>query len=361
MTSSSLHGSHATIPSLDGIRALSVAIVVAGHAGISHRIPGGFGVTVFFFLSGFLITTLFFREFQKYGGISLKSFYIRRLIRLSPPLFVTLAIVYGLVAMDFLPGTLDPLAIISQMFYFYNYYAILPGSTEGATGFNVLWSLSVEEHFYLLYPILFLAFLSKKMKIWHFFTLLVLFLLWRMINWYLIGASSEDIYMRSDTRFDSILWGCFLAIIQNTKIAEKIMPSRAMTIWLAVSASILAFCFVYRNDAFRETWRYSLQGFALMPVFYYSIEKSHSLAFRWLNWKPLVRIGVWSYSIYLIHYVILSALKFYDLRLSAVTAFLIAAVGGIIYAAILERYVEMPVRAIRNKITGHNRLPRKSE
>lgn len=167
--------------------------------------------------------------------------------------------------------------------------------------------------------------------------------------------------MRSDTRFDSILWGCFLAIIQNTKIAEKIMPSRAMTIWLAVSASILAFCFVYRNDAFRETWRYSLQGFALMPVFYYSIEKSHSLAFRWLNWKPLVRIGVWSYSIYLIHYVILSALKFYDLRLSAVTAFLIAAVGGIIYAAILERYVEMPVRAIRNKITGHNRLPRKSE
>ena len=154
---------HAPIPSLDGIRAVSIVIVFFAHARVMPFLPGGFGVTIFFFLSGFLITTLFYREADKFGKIDLRNFYIRRLLRLSPPLFITLALVYGLVALGAFEGVIRSDAIVSQVLYFYNYYSILsPDPTEGALGLNVLWSLSVEEHFYLIFPFLFLYIMKNR-------------------------------------------------------------------------------------------------------------------------------------------------------------------------------------------------------
>src|SRR5687768_15370495 len=80
------------IPSLDGIRAVSFLIVFLSHAGLEHIIPGGFGVTVFFFLSGYLITTLLRMEAQKTGGIDLRGFYVRRVFRIFPPFYLFLAL-----------------------------------------------------------------------------------------------------------------------------------------------------------------------------------------------------------------------------------------------------------------------------
>ena len=82
------------IPSLDGIRAISVLIVVLGHSGLEDVVPGGLGVTIFFFLSGYLITTLMLTEYERTGGINILNFYTRRAFRLMPPLLVTLAIAY---------------------------------------------------------------------------------------------------------------------------------------------------------------------------------------------------------------------------------------------------------------------------
>lgn len=349
------HGTHQTIPSLDGFRALSVTIVLAGHAGISRLIPGGFGVTVFFFLSGFLITTLFLREAARHGGISLRAFYFRRLLRLSPPLFTTLALVYALVAAGQLPGGLDPWAIGSQALYLYNYYATLPGATEGAQGFHVLWSLSVEEHFYLVYPLLMLALLSGRAKVRHVGMLLAAFCAWRLVNWYLLGTPAAHIYMRSDTRFDSILWGCLLALWQAEGTAARLMPDRAgpRAAWLAGALALLALCFLWRGDAFRETWRYTLQGIALLPLFHYAVTRPDLAVFRPLNWRPLAMVGAWSYSIYLIHYVILNGLEFHGLALPPLLAFLVAGGLAILYAALLARYVEAPVRGLRHRFTGH--------
>lgn len=349
------HGTHQTIPSLDGFRALSVTIVLAGHAGISRLIPGGFGVTVFFFLSGFLITTLFLREAGRHGGISLKAFYIRRLLRLSPPLFTTLILVYALVAAGQLPGWLNPWAIVSQALYFYNYYATIPGASEGAHGFHVLWSLSVEEHFYLVYPVLMLGLLSGHVRLWHVGALLAAFCAWRLFNWHVLGTPGPHIYMRSDTRFDSILWGCLLALWQGNGQAARLMPDRPgiRTALLAGALALLAVCFVWRGDAFRETWRYTLQGIALLPVFHYAITRPDLLVFRPLNWRPLALVGAWSYSIYLIHYVILAGMEFHGIVLPAVLAFLVAGALAILYAAALSRYVEAPVRGLRHRFTGH--------
>lgn len=354
------HGDHQTIPSLDGFRALSVAIVLSGHAGVSRLIPGGFGVTVFFFLSGYLITTLFLRESRRYGTVSLRAFYIRRLLRLSPPLFVTLAIVYALVAIGQLPGEIAPLPMVSQALYFYNYYvAFSPDPTQGADGFHVLWSLAVEEHFYLIFPFVYLGYLHGRIRIPHLLAALLAFALWRVFNWFVLHVPAEIIYIRSDTRFDSILWGALLALLTGSGQAARLFPDRPAARWtiLAGAAAVLVFCFVWRDAAFRETWRYTLQGAALMPVFHYAVTRPDLPPFRPLNWRPVMVIGAWSYSIYLIHYVILKGLAFHGFRLSPVVAFLVAGTLAAAYAGLLSRFVEDPVRAIRRRITGHEHRP----
>ena len=194
---------HTLIPSLDGIRAISISIVFFAHAGVVSFLPGGFGVTIFFFLSGFLITTLFYREVERTGGINLPAFYTRRLLRLSPPLFITLFLVYFLVSIGFLEGVVQPEAVLSQVFYYYNYYAILStDATEGALGLNVLWSLAVEEHFYLIFPFLFTLILRNQIRSTHLFAVLFVILIWRVVKLSLLGAGSDSIYMATDTRFE---------------------------------------------------------------------------------------------------------------------------------------------------------------
>src|SRR5438105_2995303 len=78
------------IPSLDGIRAVSFLIVFLAHAGLERYVPGYFGLTVFFFLSGFLITTLLRREYDRTGSVSLSHFYLRRILRIFPPFYLVL-------------------------------------------------------------------------------------------------------------------------------------------------------------------------------------------------------------------------------------------------------------------------------
>ena len=94
------------LPQLDGVRALAILIVFAAHCGYSHVVPGGFVVTVFFFLSGYLITTLLRIERARAGGVSLSAFYLRRSLRILPPLYLTLLAAGALYAaglLDWMP------------------------------------------------------------------------------------------------------------------------------------------------------------------------------------------------------------------------------------------------------------------
>src|SRR5262249_59072136 len=88
------------IPSLDGIRAGPVMVVFAGHAGLRGLIPGDFGVTVFFFLSGYLITTLLRMEHEQTGAISFRAFYLRRVLRIFPPFYLVLIVATLLTAVN---------------------------------------------------------------------------------------------------------------------------------------------------------------------------------------------------------------------------------------------------------------------
>src|SRR5437762_5937586 len=109
-----------TIPSLDGLRAVSIGLVFAGHVGFDLT-PGGFGVTVFFFLSGYLITTLLRIEHQGTGRVSLRDFYLRRVLRILPPFYAVLALAIVLALVGFLPGELKAAPLIAQLTHLTNY------------------------------------------------------------------------------------------------------------------------------------------------------------------------------------------------------------------------------------------------
>ena len=158
MSSVAEHSGHEYIAPLDGMRAVAILLVVVAHFGFGNVIPGGFGVTIFFFISGFLISRLLIAEYAQNGEINIRYFYIRRLLRLGPALVIMLfmiAIANVLMGLP-VPGH----ELLAGLTYTMNYYLIVHQSNP-VLPIGVLWSLAVEEHYYLLYPLL-LALLWRK-------------------------------------------------------------------------------------------------------------------------------------------------------------------------------------------------------
>jgi len=344
------------IPALNGIRALAVLLVFLSHAGLGGLLPGGFGVTVFFFLSGYLITTLLRTEYKKNRRISIRFFFIRRFLRLSPPLFSTLFIVYLLTYFSILPGGISINGALAQFLYFTNYYSIFfSGMGDIPIGTGVLWSLAVEEHFYILYPVL--AVLVLKKTSWKQFGVLLVCIafavfLWRVIL--VLEYTVDDVrtYYATDTRIDSILYGCLLAIFYNPlkSAGNSRRLSRENFGFFVLSLMILASTFLYRNPGFRETFRYSIQGLALMPLFYLAISKHKNFMFSWLNNGVIEQIGIYSYSIYLIHYVVLKhSLSYSGLGAYSVIPVVTSFVLCIAYAIFIDTFIDRPMLKVRKR------------
>src|SRR5262245_6279726 len=144
-TVASPHASSEYIPSLDGMRAVAILLVVLSHLGLEHIVPGRLGVTLFFFISGFLITRLLIAEASKARAISIGAFYARRFLRLAPALLLMLAVV-ALAWTQFV-GPVNGPQLLAGIFYMMNYFIIFGGLTTMPIG--ILWSLAVEEHYYL--------------------------------------------------------------------------------------------------------------------------------------------------------------------------------------------------------------------
>lgn len=348
--SGSKPNSKSHIPSLDGIRALSIAVVFVAHAGLSHIVPGGFGVTVFFFLSGFLITTLLRREYDKTGGIHFKNFYIRRALRILPPFYAVLGIAILLERAGLLRSESSWLGVGLLAAHVGNYAQIFWHDEAFPAGTGVFWSLAVEEHFYFVFPALALFLLRLKNRSLSLLTLSALavgIMVWRF---YLVseGVSESRTYYATDTRFDSILFGCILALGRNpvmdppfrvTPLVEKLS--------LVASASVLLFCFVYRDPAFRETYRYTLQGLALMPLFYLAVHRAHWPLFSWLEFAPLKYLGLLSYTLYLVHFIVLALLE--ERGLPTLLVGILAAFISVGVAALSYQFLEKPLAGLRRR------------
>ncbi len=346
------------IPCLDGIRAIAFLLVFLSHAGLGKIIPGAFGVSIFFFLSGYLITTLLRVEFDKTGTINLKKFYLRRLIRIFPPLYLVVLIASVLTQLGVLQGTfISPLGVISQIFCFNNYHAISINSYDGqAPGTAVFWAVAIEVHFYLIFPIFYLFLrrhISSQLKqMLVLLSICVIALLWRCILVYKFNAPELRTYIATDTRIDGILFGSILAVYGNP-VLDKVKNSeryatKLFSGWLLFSIAVLVFSIIYRSPEFRETFRYSIQSSALIPVFVAMISYPNRRIFNWLQHSWLKWYGKLSYALYLVHLSIIFGLGRLNLPM-VVVGILSLGISTLIGAAIYY-YLEMPFDRLKNKI-----------
>ncbi|HWA00379.1 MAG TPA: acyltransferase [Caulobacterales bacterium] len=303
------------LPALDGLRAISVLLVMISHAGLGHVVPGGLGVTVFFFISGFLITRLLLEEHDANGRISFRRFYARRFLRLGPALVVY--VLLASLAIVAVGGAFWMQDIAAALFYYANYHQIFTGfqhavalAPDGGavrlqSPFSILWSLAIEEHFYFLFPLT-LASLAPSLKrgMWLFVALLVVILAWRLFLAH-AGATHDRIYMGTDTRIDSILFGVVAAVTGRLMRPER--ARRTRLIWLAcvIGVALMLVSLLARDPAFRETWRYSLQGLALtalVPALVFA--PALAAPRRMLEHDFIVYVGKLSYSLYLYQYLV---------------------------------------------------------
>lgn len=352
-------GPVAAIPSLDGIRALAVSLVFLAHGGLDRIVPGGLGVTVFFVLSGFLITTLLRREFAETGRLDLGAFYLRRLLRLMPPL----AIVVGASAALGLAGAIDGRysvgGLLAVLFYVGNYFVIATDFHGVPPGIGVVWSLAVEEHFYLLFPLLALVLLrARRLAIAGIAlgALCVLILLWRC--WLASrGATENYIGMATDTRADAILIGCAMALVSNPVLDPVSPPHRGRDVGMALCClGLLATTLLYRDDRFRHTARYTLQALAIAPLIRLAVARAATVPFRWLSARPLAYLGTISYTVYLSHQVILEALRWHWPQLGVGAALILAVTPTLLFAEAMRRFVERPCARLRRQLHRRSRL-----
>lgn len=343
------------IPSLDGIRALSFFLVFFAHAGLGEKIiPGGFGVTIFFLLSGFLITTLLRLEFARFQRISLSGFYLRRVLRILPPLYATMLLAVAL-HIGLGRSSIPVAGTLSQVLQVSNYYLIYSDHGMIMAGTGVFWSLAVEEHFYLLFPLLY-AWMSPRFSARRQAGILLILcaaaLVWRCVLHYYLHADFGRTFFATDTRFDSILLGCVFAIIANPIVNDPLYGwfLRRMKWILPLSVGLLLGTFLVRDAGFRETLRYTLQGLALIPLFIAAIHYQKSWPVYLLNLPAVRFLGVLSYTLYLCHFVFMENIDSIWTA-NPVLAHAVALACTLCFATLIHYWIERPCARIRKRLS----------
>jgi peptidoglycan/LPS O-acetylase OafA/YrhL len=340
---------------LDGIRAVAVSFVVFAHYRLIPYIPGGFGVTLFFFLSGYLITTLFFSEYNINQEISVRQFYLRRWLRLTPPLVVSILIanIFYSISRTAVGGQSIPIGTnAAVLLYYTNYYDLYFNMDPyKVIPFGVCWSLAVEEHFYLIWPWIIRANIASTKKLLSVIvTLCAVVLIWRFVVRYFLHLPIEYSGFATDCRIDSILYGALLRVLLETSWASVVMSFLRSPVCRILAAAALLVTFIIRDDDFRETVRYTIQGIALMPLFAAVLSDSpKTLLRRVLSSRPMVLIGRLSYSIYLFHLMARTPAEVYfgsPFRVESVVSGLVIT-GAVAY--ILFIYVERPMAQLRHR------------
>lgn len=313
--SPSLAANRHDIPSLDGLRALSIGIVILSHtksllpAAVANSglfrygIGGGLhGVQVFFVISGYLITTLFIREYDRTGVISLKRFYARRSLRIFPPFYVYLALLGVLWLVRVIPE--DAPSFFAAATYTIVY---LPNPR----GWFVLhaWSLSIEEQFYVLWPLALLLAHRRGKSVQLTFFVLAAMPLVRATLFFAAGLRSgtppHAIVMSSS--IDTLMTGCLLALVSRQTWWSS-FHRRFIRAWTAAGMLVLGFVAVPYLSAklTRGVGAMSIAAFgatitalSIGVILVYVVENSDSFWGQVLNLRLVRHLGVISYSLYL--------------------------------------------------------------
>lgn len=292
------------IPALDGLRAAAVMLVVFSHTRVLGFQNGDFGVEMFFVLSGFLISTLLLQEMDGTGGINVPHFYARRLLRLYPALLLFL-LLYAVAAhalhVDFMRD------VFIAGFYLTD-YAVTFGAASPGSLVNHTWSLSVEEQFYLLWPLALLGLnkIVSKKRLPAVMLALALVALARELVPLLMGADWTTVYFRFDARLGGLLLGACLAACRRAKID---IPFKA---WgFALSGIALVICMMvpvgYTGGLLETPAAQAFTFFLLASL----LENKASLLRDMFEAPGAVFLGRISYGVYLFHYPIAVILREY--------------------------------------------------
>jgi peptidoglycan/LPS O-acetylase OafA/YrhL len=293
------------IPGLDGVRAIAIALVVIDHLHFHamrkwEESLGRTGVTLFFVLSGFLITWLLLKENGQNGDISLRDFYIRRLLRIFPGFYFFWIAYVGLALIA--RSHISWGNCIAALFYVNNYYWALIGG--GAGGMLLTWSLAVEEQFYIVWPSVFRRMRGhlKGMSI-ALAGLCVAVLLYRALLVHVFRAPDTYLYAAFDTRMDSLAMGCLLAITIRTGKAIRFVGF-VCSHWILPVATFAALAASISISSFFRFSYWNVEGFSVESLFsamliVQMVVLGDRMPWKWINWRAVRFIGTISYSLYL--------------------------------------------------------------
>jgi peptidoglycan/LPS O-acetylase OafA/YrhL len=277
-------------PELDGLRGVAILVVLAAHTGVPGFSDGGggAGVTLFFVLSGFLITSLLLAEKSKYARVDLKAFYIRRALRLFPALAAVLVVVALLALTGLMPQEaregVDYRIVIAGVVAYVANWVVVAGQPIGMLGHT--WSLAVEEQFYILWPALLLLGLRLGRQWFALIVLVVIFADTPYRLWLDLNGGFMHVFVGTDTRGDALLLGCVLALLDA--------HWHAVVGWLGL-AGVMALALTWNGDP----------GLGAQIIYIPAAALAGTLAVAGcpaiLAWRPLAFVGRISYGLYLWH------------------------------------------------------------
>jgi peptidoglycan/LPS O-acetylase OafA/YrhL len=296
------------MPSLDGIRAISILMVLYGHVSSTRDFPvsivgkygswfgdvAHLGVLVFFVISGFLITSLLMSEREMTGAISLKRFYLRRIVRIFPAFYAFILVMTIATLLGVVPLTGRDFAY--ALTYTVNFEA------NRAFQIGHLWSLSVEEQFYLLWPLTLLVLRERRaliVAVAAIFTgplvrVAILEWIFRVDPHSLNGMLTSFPAM-----FDYLAAGCALALLRPRLLTRRWYLRLTASPWLALAIPLVLLINRMGNHTTAILLGSPVMNVCIALLIESGTRHAGSLAGRFLNWKPIVFLGVVSYSLYL--------------------------------------------------------------
>ena len=355
------------LPGLDGLRGIAVLAVIIYHADVSLLVGGFLGVDVFFVLSGFLITTLLINELAETNTVDRARFYIRRIRRLMPALFLVLlfsVLVSGLFVLDSayhvrrdLPWATTFVLNWSYLFFEQSYFI----NISRPPLLQHLWSLSVEEQFYVIWPIILIGLYKVKIgnitpRIKIFIASMVLAIAstaWMVhlsvTNGFPIPNDPSRVYFGTDTHAMGLLVGCAAAALwRSDRLSERLTPDRAtvMNGLGLFSIAGLAYFFLYVSELNEFLYRGGFLVLSILTAILVIVAAHPGLKFGKRLGNPILKwFGDRSYGIYLWHWPIFVLMRSgIDIQWPDPIAFAVKIVIVLVMADMSYRFVEIPIR-----------------
>lgn len=343
-------------PEIDGLRAIAVAAVVIFHAA-PDLLPGGFvGVDVFFVISGYLITSILAAQWHRTGSIGLLDFYARRMRRLLPALLLVLGATVGAAAIllprlarfqEFADSALASVLFAANLYFDWGAGGYFDSTAERQPLLH-LWSLAVEEQFYLFYPLLLMVLLPSR---WGrpVFVLGLLSFGSLLLAEYWLGVSPDAAFYQMPARFWELALGGMVALGAAGTLSERRAGVQAIA---GLAAIALSACLLERELRFPGLMALPSVAGAAMVLHAVHGSARPDWVGRLLSLRPLVLLGLISYPLYLWHWPILVLDQATRLAPADLGWRLLLCACAVLLAWLTYRFVETPVRRAKAVSAG---------